>query len=38
MDKKELQDRTKKFAITILNLCNELPNTQSNKVFCGQLV
>jgi four helix bundle protein len=38
LDKEELQNRTRKFALDIVNFCNELPKTYAIEVFSKQLI
>jgi len=38
MDKRELQDRTKQFALRVLNLVDALPRTASGRAISTQLV
>lgn len=38
MDKRELQNRTKQFALSILKLINVLPRTAAGRVISSQLV
>ena len=38
MDKTELLSRTKKFALDVINLVNDLPNKPSNKKIGYQLL
>jgi len=34
----ELKDRTKKFALTIIKLCNEIPSSKSGDVISNQII
>lgn len=38
MDSEELKQRTKRFALAIIDLANKLPQTPSSRVICGQLL
>lgn len=38
MDKKELQDRTKQFALRVMRLCGELPKNTLGRVIGSQLL
>ncbi len=38
MDKAELEDRLIEFAVTIIDIINELPNTKAGSHLSGQLV
>jgi four helix bundle protein len=38
MDQKDLKARTKKFALEILRLADELPNTTKGRAVAGQLI
>ena len=38
MTKEELKSRTKKFAVAVINLVDELPNTQASRVIGNQIL
>ncbi len=38
MDKRELQDRTKRFALRVIKLVDALPNTRAGRAISSQLV
>jgi len=38
MDKKEFQNRTKRFALDLIRLINKIPNTLEGRIIGGQLV
>ena len=38
MDKKEFQDRTKRFALDVIGMIHRVPNTAEGRTISGQLV
>ena len=38
MDKYDLKDRTKRFAINVFHLCEKLPDTPAFRIYKGQLL
>jgi four helix bundle protein len=38
MTTNELKDRTKKFALSIINLTEKIPNTTQGRVICNQII
>lgn len=38
MTKSDLKDRTKRFALAIIRLSNDIPNSNAGKVICNQIL